>query len=574
MMKRIALLLSCCLVINMLMAVPARRVRFVANQIDGSQIALTLCGDEHLHYYLTDDAQPVLCAEDGGYYHANINVMGHLSPSAVLAHEPKDRDKIEDNYLKVRGDVGKMMAEVRSKSRKWRVATTRSASVSRSAFMGTKRALVILAQFSDCKFTVPNVKSYYQEVLNGSGAPQYDIPASVNRYFCDQSNGLFDMQFDVVGPVTVSNKVSYYGSNNSWGDDLNPEKMVEEAIRLSSSQVDFSKYDWDNDGSVDQIFVLYAGYSEAQNAPSYTIWPHAYYLSYAGVTPPVFNGVKIDAYACSSELSGKSGTIPDGIGTFCHEFSHNLGLPDLYDIDYSGGYGMYIWSLMDAGCYCGPNLRGEVPCNYTGYERWLCGWAELTELTEGCKIDNMPSVSENGPTYMVRNRSYSDEYYLLENRQQIGWDAHLPAHGLLVMHVDYDRNAWLDNTVNDVRGHQRFVAVPADNTMVQSFNGCKGDLYPGSAGNTSLTDSSTPAATLYHANADGRKFLGRPIEQITEDGNGRISFVFDGGEGNGINDIAADKTSSSAIYNLQGVRTGNTNVSGVYVKNGRKVMVR
>jgi hypothetical protein len=186
----------------------------------------------------------------------------------------------------------------------------------------------------------------------------------------------------------------------------------------------------------------------------------------------------------------------------------------------------------------------------------------------------MPSVSENGPTYMVRNRSYSDEYYLLENRQQMGWDAHLPAHGLLVMHVDYDRNAWLDNTVNDVRGHQRFVAVPADNTMVQSFNGCMGDLYPGSSGNTSLTDSSTPAATLYHANADGRKFLGRPIEQITEDGNGRISFVFDGGEGDGINGIAIDKTSSSAIYNLQGVRTGNTNVSGVYVKNGRKIMVR
>ena len=186
----------------------------------------------------------------------------------------------------------------------------------------------------------------------------------------------------------------------------------------------------------------------------------------------------------------------------------------------------------------------------------------------------MPSVSENGPTYMVRNRSYSDEYYLLENRQQMGWDAHLPAHGLLVMHVDYDRKAWLDNTVNDVRGHQRFVTVPADNTTVQSFNGCMGDLYPGSSGNTSLTDSSKPAATLYHANADGRKFLGRPIEQITEDGNGRISFVFDGGEGNGINDIAADKASSSAIYNLQGVRTGNTNVSGVYVKNGRKIMVR
>lgn len=573
-MKRIALLLSCLSLVSMLMGVPARRVRFVADQIDGSRIALTLCGDERLHYYLTDDAQPVVCADDGGYYYAKLNVTGILSPSSVLAHEPSERNVVESNYLKARGDSRKLLSGVKRSPRMQRPASVRNASATRSAFVGTKKGLVILAQFPDCKFTMPDAKDYYQAVLNGNGAPQYGIPSSVSNYFKDQSNGLFDLQFDVVGPVTVSNKVSYYGSNNSWGDDLRPEKMVEEAVRLSSSQVDFSDYDWDNDGYVDQIFVLYAGYSEAQGAAAYTIWPHAYNLSYAGITPPMFNGVKIDAYACSSELSGKSGSTPDGIGTFCHEFSHNLGLPDLYDIDYSGGYGMYIWSLMDAGCYCGPNLCGEVPCNFTGYERWLCGWADLTELKEGCVIDNMPSVSAYGPTYLVRNRSYADEYYLLENRQQTGWDAYLPAHGLLVMHVDYDRNAWLDNTVNDVRGHQRFVTIPADNTTVQSFNGCMGDLYPGSSGNTSLTDSSIPAATLYHANTDGRKFLGRPIEQITEDAEGRISFVFDGGKGNGINEIATDKASSSAIYNLQGIKTRNTNVPGIYVKNGRKILVR
>ena len=500
--------------------------------------------------------------------------MGILSPSSVLAHMPSERNVVESNYLKARGDSRKLLSGVKRSPRMQRPAPVRSASATRSAFVGTKKGLVILAQFPDCKFTMPDAKDYYQAVLNGNGAPQYGIPSSVSNYFKDQSNGLFDLQFDVVGPVTVSNKVSYYGSNNSWGDDLRPEKMVEEAVRLSSSQVDFSDYDWDNDGYVDQIFVLYAGYSEAQGAAAYTIWPHAYNLSYAGITPPMFNGVKIDAYACSSELSGKSGSTPDGIGTFCHEFSHNLGLPDLYDIDYSGGYGMYIWSLMDAGCYCGPNLCGEVPCNFTGYERWLCGWSDLTELKEGCVIDDMPSVSAYGPTYLVRNRSYADEYYLLENRQQTGWDAYLPAHGLLVMHVDYDRNAWLDNTVNDVRGHQRFVTIPADNTTVQSFNGCMGDLYPGSSGNTSLTDSSIPAATLYHANTDGRKFLGRPVEQITEDAEGRISFVFDGGKGNGINEITTDKASSFAIYNLQGIKKRNTNVPGIYVKNGRKILVR
>lgn len=573
-MKKIGLLLCFLSVAAFMMAVPARPSRFVAKQPDGSQLALTLCGDEHFHFYLTDDALPVLCGADEAYYHATQSVLGHLIPSTVLVHEPEDRDLVEKAFIERRGDTRPMLANARRMKQKRPVSSTRTSPSQRSAYVGTKRGLVILAQFSDCKFTIPNAAGFYQDVLNGDGAPQYGIPSSVSNYFKDQSNGLFDLQFDVVGPVTVSNKLSYYGSNNSWGDDLHPEKMIEEAIRLSSSKVNFSDYDWDKDGNVEQIFVIYAGYNEAQGAPAYTIWPHAYSLSYAGITPPMFNGVKIDAYACSSELSGKSGIVPDGIGTFCHEFSHNLGLPDFYDIDYSGGYGMYIWSLMDAGCYCGPDFRGEVPCNYTGYERWFCGWSELIELNEGCRIDGMTSISENGPTYVVRNRAYADEYYLLENRQQTGWDSYLPAHGMLVMHVDYDSNAWFDNTVNDVRTHQRFVVVPADNTTVQSINGCKGDLYPGSSGNTSLTDASSPAAMLYHANDDGRKFLGRPVEQIAEDAQGRISFVFDGGKADAIDDVTVGRNSSAAVYTLQGVRMNSTAVPGVYLKNGRKVLVK
>ncbi len=574
-MRKITLLLAFSLVSMTLLAVPARPKRFVVMQPDGSEIALTPRGDERMHFFLTDDAQPVLCGTDGAYYHATLDALGHLSPSRVLAHEPADRDASEKGFLTRRGDVNKLLSGARQKARAFRPkAPTRATSGTRASYLGTKRGLVILVQFPDCKFSLPDVQEYYQGVMNGDGAPQYNIPNSVNRYFYDQSNGQFDLTFDVVGPVTVSNNMSYYGSNDSWGNDRNPEKMVEEAVRLASPYVDFSAYDWDKDGYADQIFVLYAGYNEAQGAPSYTIWPHAYYISAAGNIPPMFNGVKVDAYACSSELSGTKGLRPDGIGTFCHEFSHCLGLPDLYDTDYSGGYGMYIWSLMDAGCYCGPNFLGEMPCNYTAYERWACGWADLTELEKGCTISGMASLSDYGPGYLIRNRAHEDEYYLLENRQQTGWDAYLPAHGLLIMHIDYDARAWMNNTVNDMRTHQRFVVVPADNSTSQTISDATGDVYPGRTNNTALTDTSMPSALLYHNNADGRRYLGRPIEQIAEDAAGKISFLFDGGEGNAITNIRLDGDDSSAVYTLQGLRKTEATSPGIYIKNGRKVLVK
>lgn len=574
-MRKIFLLFAFVLVSATLLAVPARPFRFMASQPDGSRIALTPRGDERMHFFLTDDAQPVLCGTDGAYYHATLDAVGQLSPSRVLAHEKTDRDVLETGFLTRRGDVKQLLSGALQKARVFRPeVSTRATSATRASYLGTKRGLVILVQFPDCKFSLPDVQDHYQNVLNGDGAPRYDIPNSVNTYFYDQSNGQFDLEFDVVGPVTVSNNVSYYGSNDSWGNDLNPEKMVEEAVRLASPQVNFSDYDWDGDGFADQIFVLYAGYNEAQGAPSYTIWPHSYYISAGGNRPPVFNGVRIDAYACSSELSGKSGLRPDGIGTFCHEFSHCLGLPDLYDTDYSGGYGMYIWSLMDAGCYCGPNYLGEVPCNYTTYERWMCGWSDFTELDKGCTVTGMSALSDNGPGYVIYNSAHKDEFYLLENRQQTGWDAYLPAHGLLIMHIDYNADAWQDNTVNDSRTHQRFVVVAADNSTNQTISDATGDVYPGKTNNTALTDTSVPAARLFHNNTDGRRYLGHPIEQIAEDADGKISFVFDGGEGNAITGVRPDKETSSAVYSLQGIRQSKPNRPGIYIKNGRKVLVK
>ena len=157
-----------------------------------------------------------------------------------------------------------------------------------------------------------------------------------------------------------------------------------------------------------------------------------------------------------------------------------------------------------------------------------CGWLDPVELTDPCAVSNMPALEDQPVAYLVRNSSgsFPGEYYLLENRQQKGWDEYSPAHGMLVLHVDFDADAWAANEVNATYAHQRMTIVPADNRLTRATMG--GDTWPGTTNNTALTDTSTPSARLYNANADGRKFLGHPITEISE-ADGMVSFLFDGG---------------------------------------------
>lgn len=247
------------------------------------------------------------------------------------------------------------------------------------------------------------------------------------------------------------------------------------------------------------------------------------------------DGVTIDTYACSSELYGTSGTRMDGIGTTCHEFSHCLGLPDFYDTEYNGNFGMDSWSVMDYGSY---NGDGYVPCGYTAYERMFAGWLDPVELTGGQKVIDMQPIGEAPEAYIIYNDANRNEYYLLENHQQRGWDSEAYGHGLLVLHVDYDRTAWDYNEVNNTTGHQRMTVVPADNQFKSGYyegesyataEDLEGDPYPGTSGNRSLTDTSRPAATLFSPAADGRRYLGKPVEDIAENAAGLISFTFMGG---------------------------------------------
>ena len=495
----------------MAMAVPAKRVKRTIKLEDGSVKEVVLRGDERVHFYEDAEGQAFVQHPSGRFVREE---------KAVLKARWQKCMEEQQQRLALRREARSRQVVTRA----WGDAT--------NPVSGKKKGLVILVNFSDVKMQEMYGNVFFNDFFNKVGFSENGMAGSVHDFFYESSYGKLDLDFDVVGPVTVSKEMAYYGQNDSNGMDLHPAEMVIEACKLADAQgTDFSQYDWDGDGYVDQVFLVYAGYSEASGASENTIWPHEYDLNSAhyygdGSGTLLLDGVRVNTYAVSSELAGSRGTVADGIGTACHEFSHCLCLPDLYDTDKAVNFGMDAWSVMDYGCYSGQSGIGECPTAYTSYERMYCGWLTPVELKKPQNIQGLKALASNPEAYILYNEGNRNEYYLLENRQQEGFHRYDPGHGLLVIHVDFNKNVWINNSVNNVSTHQRVTVIPADNVLSSSSLG--GDVWPGTSGNTSLTDNSKPAATLFNANTDGRMLMGKPIEQITER-NGLVSFVFDGG---------------------------------------------
>lgn len=315
-------------------------------------------------------------------------------------------------------------------------------------------------------------------MLNGKNYTEFGNCCSVNEYFKAQSYDQFDLEFDVVGPYTLDYNMAYYGANDKYGNDKNADRMVWEAcVQAQEDGVKFADYDWDGDMEAEEVFVVYAGYGEAvQGADPNTIWPHMYWLRYAAYNFTSQDGITVNTYACANELMGISGTQFEGIGTFCHEFSHCLGLPDFYDTSgVTNNFGLSRWSVMSTGCYSGD---GYAPSGYTSYERMFCNWLTPTELKEGANVVDMRPISESKDAFIIYNEANKNEFYLLENRQLTGTDIELPGHGMLVLHVDYDEYIWKDNSVNNETKHQRCTIIPADNSCTESWLSLAGDPFP------------------------------------------------------------------------------------------------
>lgn len=492
-MKKLFLSISLLLAAACIYGVPAKRGIWRNIPVSGGVVRAELAGDEYFNYYIT---------ETGKCYALNVN-NGLYEPVDITAMQKNAQAK-------------RAIANTRRMSR---AAANRKQGTTRS--YGKRKGLVVLVEFNDVRFSSEKPQALYNDILNAENYknPEIGFVGSVRDYFRDQSNGDLLMDFDVVGPVRLPNNYAYYGANNGLlGSDEHPDEMVEYACKAVEDVVNFAEYDWNYDLVADQVCILYAGRGEASGGDANTIWPHEGELSRYGKKVEV-DGITVNTYACSCEL-GEHGTI-DGIGTFCHEFSHCLGLPDMYDTGSSGNYGMYRWDLMSFGNYNGDSF---VPAAYTSYERWQAGWLEPVELNEDVNISGMKALEDGGQAYIIYNDGHKDEYYLLENRQKTRWDAALPGEGLLVTHVDYDFGAWRDNTIN-AGSHQRFTPIAADNSYVANDDDCAGDVFPYN-GNNSLTSSTTPAATLYNKNSDGSYNLHKSITDITQNNDGTISFAF------------------------------------------------
>ncbi|MBQ8968294.1 MAG: M6 family metalloprotease domain-containing protein [Bacteroidaceae bacterium] len=478
------------------LAVPAKPgVKKTITLKDGTSVEATLVGDEHVHFYQTADRRTIQKV-GGVYQYVNRDSLVQLHAERMA----------ERNQLRAR------RAPVAPR---------------KIAYSGKKRGLVIMVEFSDVKFTYD--KATFEDYFNKTGFNQDGMAGSVHDYFYEQSYGEFDLEFDVVGPVTLPQTAAYYAEQ-----DTRVPKMVNDVCKQVDSEVDYSLYDWDGDKYVDQVYVIYAGYGEAQGAEN-TIWPHEWSVR-AGVSSGyrTAEGVRIETYGISCELMGNGKTNTghlDGIGTSCHEFSHCLGLPDFYDTAHNdgtaGNFGMGTWDLMDTGCYNG-SANGRSPSGYTAYERWFGGWLEPIVLDHGQKITDMPAIQDEPVAYIIYNDAHKDEYYLLANHQLKSFDKAAYGHGMLVLHVDYDESAWSSNVVNNETGHQRMTIIPADNAQTMTGTSLAADPFPGTRRKKELTNTSTPKAELYNANPDGEKLMSKPITNITEAQN-LISFDFMGG---------------------------------------------
>ena len=588
------------------------------SQPDGTQLTVRINGDADFNWVSTLDGV-VLKQEGNGYYVANIDTNGMLSSSGTLAHDADKRSSAEQSLCK-KQDV---KAFLTVNTRPERLAATRGfggkGSTSFFPHTGSPRAIVLLVQFANRPFKVQPRKAFNQ-YLNSMADKHQDFgnaenrnTGSVKRYFSDMSGGKFKPQFDLYGPITMPKNAAYYGEGSSSMERY--RELVSEACTMMDDSLDFSKYDADKDGNVDLVYIIYAGYGESVSSIDSTLWPKAFVCG----TDIKKDGKYVRLAGISNELNGHpdvhysstSGLLINGVGLFCHEFSHCMGLPDFYptvspqwttangkqDFDAYDNQGMEEWDVMDNGIYL---YNGYSPTAYTAWEREKMGWLTIETLTREGKVE-LKSIDQGGKAYRIKNdkNTNGNEYYIVENIQAKGWNYKLPASGMMVSHVEYVPWAFSvfhggDNSVNNIKKHPRMTIVPADGYLPSSYRKVSdnsnltapymkkkqydeqlaGDLYPGKNNINRLTDAQN---MVNYAPWTGG-MLNKPIYNIALK-NGIVTFDFlkdQTSTGIELPESATDSSNEEKIYTIDGRYVGtnmNALPKGVYIKGKKKVVV-
>lgn len=583
-MKRVLLSIFASGLCAAAMAVPAKPGLIQYTQPDGTVINIMLVGDEHGHSVFSEDGL-LLVETNGRMEYAEfdaeglpvasgimVSTEGEIKAKALKLQSQTNLDKWADKLSAFRNERFALLqtrnSDIKNLTRSEEerngddggrlVPLNFGRCDSTFPVMGEQKGLVILVEYDDISFEYGDY-DYFNRMLNEEGFSDHGSLGSARDWFVENSDGRFLPDFDVYGPVKLPYDRKYYGGNDVYGSDQRAHEMAIHGCQLLDDEVDFSQYDRDGDGIIDNVFIFFAGKGEHDSGIKNAVWPHSWDVAYGMPDEEfIFDGVKLNHYACTCEYpSGYK--RPDGIGTFVHEFSHVMGLPDLYNTSVKALYTPGEWSVMDEGPYNNDRL---TPPNYSSYEKCALGWLEFKPFTEGrMEIANLSTSNE---AYALPTEK-EDEFYFFENRQQTGNDAFLPGHGMLVWHVDYKASIWATNVVNNIANHQYVDLVEADNLRTSSSKA--GDAFPGTKEVTSFGFDTKPQLASWK-----KERLAYDLEDIAE-ANGVISFNAVAYSGDNAVESVEAAGEDGIYYDLMGRKVMNPS-RGIYIRNGKKILIK
>ena len=430
----------------------------------------------------------------------------------------------------------------------------------KNPYIGVRHQLVVLVSFADLQMKDDDPLTLWNRIFNESGFNESPFKGSVHDYFFEQSYGQFDITFDLQY-IQLSEQREKYRSTEA--DDENSKYLVYDIVdTLLKRGIDWAPYAWNEEGNIDQLLIIYAGKGQNAGGGDNSIWPHQWWLSRhkdceARTFTQQGRSFKVDSYCCVAELylNNTYGTF----GTICHEYSHCFGLPDFYYGDTS--YIKY-WDLMDAG---NQNGNGFHPCGYSAHERMFMGWLKPTELKDPITIENMGALANTQEAYIIYSDNDPNEYYMVENRQPIGWDESLPGNGILVFHVAYDEDIWYGNVNEAVNSSikKSYYIFPANGSF--SISEASEWAYPYQE-NNELTDTSNPESVTYSDNRNGEKLMSKPLTNM-DVSNGLASFCFMDTEPSAIRLVDTPAGSDTLLYQfgpVSVVRTANGDIKKIF----------
>ena len=580
-------------------AAKAESIPVQVRQADGSVITVILRGDEHINWYTTLDGVLLVQGADNNYYIGKVEKSGNLIATQQLAHEALTRSQVERNLI-AKQEKDKFFAYVNKIAEESENAYNNSPltrglivdsgydGVPYFPHTGSPKALVILAEFQDTTFTIQDTKKVFTNYLmnedhfSDTRYGQNQNYKGVRGYFKDCSYGQFTPFFDVVGPIKLPRKHAIYGAGNDRMDLL-----LADACATVDDLVDFAKYDANNDGIVDLVYIIYAGHSaNYRNNKVSNIWPKSGTVTISDT----FDGKSIRRYGVSNELNGSDKTSKNnkkinGIGLFCHEFSHTLGLPDIYayrtPAEDQDDQGMEYWDIMDGGT----GVRGgRVPASYLAWEREVMGWMKIDELKNDSTINNLKSIDNGGKAYKIVNPNNSNEYIVLQSMQKgawnQGWGDGTYGKGLLAYRVSYPFNKVnVFDYPNNEKGKPRVIPIPADGKILAGKNATSyleyvnqhnGDLYP-----YNRIDYIS-GFKMFNGSILEKSIVNIKENDGGDSNNNYVNFEFKNGlvpTGILSLSIVERSTSDNRIYTLDGRYVG-TDASilphGIYIQNNKK----